>query len=234
MNLYLDLESIPCQRPGFADDLHAEIAANAESLKAAVRAPANYKDEAKIAEFLASARQKIDDEIDAEAEKQYRATALDGTFGEVFCVAVAVEDEPVKVFDLPDALAYLARIYDPRDTPCIIGHNVTFDIRFIWQQAALKRLPCPRWWPKDAKPWEDAIYDTMTKWCGVGNRIKLDKLCRAFGLDGKGDLDGSKVYDYWRDGKHDEIRAYCAADVERVRELHARMTTAMQPLRAAA
>lgn len=224
MNIFLDIETLPCQRSGFADELLADLRASADEQKAAVRAPSNYKDEAKIAEFIASARQKIDDEIEAEAEKQYRATALDGTFGEVFCVAWAIEDEPVQVGDLPCALTALSAAWDPRDAPCIIGHNVMFDIRFIWQQAILKGLPVPRWWPVKAKPWEDAIYDTMTQWVGVGNRIKLEKLCRAFGIEGKGDLDGSKVYDYWLDGRHDEIRAYCMADVERVRQLHRRMT----------
>lgn len=234
MNIYLDIETIPCQRPGFADELLAELRASTDDRKAEVRAPSNYKDEAKIAEFIASARQKIDDEIEAEAEKQYRATALDGTFGEVFCVAVAIEDAPVAVMDLPESLRFLAAAYDPRDTPCVIGHNVTFDIRFVWQQAILKGLTFPRWWPHQAKPWEDAIFDTMTKWCGVGNRIKLDKLCRAFGIQAKGDLDGSKVYDYWAAGRHDEIRAYCAADVERVRQLHSRMTMTPSKLRQAA
>lgn len=224
MNCYLDIETIPCQRPGFADELRAEIAASAEARKAECRAPANYKDEAKIAEYIADARRKIDDDINAEAEKQYRATALDGTFGEVFCVAVAIEDGPVKVYDLPGAIDALAAAWDPRDAPVIVGHNVTFDIRFIWQQAKIKKLPVPRWWPHNAKPWDNVIFDTMTFWCGVGNRIKLDKLCRAFDIEGKGDLDGSKVYDYWIAGRHYEIRTYCAADVERVRQLHERMT----------
>lgn len=234
MNIYLDIETLPCQRPGFADELLADLRASADERKAEVRAPSNYKDEAKIAEFIAAARQKIDDEIDVEAEKQYRATALDGTFGEVFCVAWAIENGPVAVSDLPGALNALAAAWDPRDAPCIIGHNVMFDVRFIWQQAVLRGLTVPRWWPKDAKPWEESIFDTMTKWCGVGNRIKLDKLCRAFGLEGKGDIDGSKVYDYWLDKRHDEIRAYCQADVERVRQLHQRMTGAGERLRKAA
>lgn len=234
MNIYLDIETIPCQRPGFREALRADLQAEADERKAECRAPANYKDEAKIAEFLAAARQKIDDDIEAEVEKQCRATALDGTFGEVFCVAIAVEDGPVTVYDLPGALDALAAARDPRDAPCIIGHNVPFDIRFIWQRARILKLDIPQWWPIRAKPWEDAIYDTMIQWAGVGNRIKLDKLCRAFGIDGKGDIDGSKVYDYWLAGRHDEIRAYCIGDVERVRWLHQRMTGAPQPLRAAA
>lgn len=225
MNIYLDIETLPCQLPGFGDELRAEIAASAEERKAAVRAPANYKDEEKIAAFIIDARQKIDDDIDAVAEKQYRATALDGTFGEVFCVAWAIEDGPIEVSDLAGAFKALQAAYDPRDSPCIIGHNVPWDIRFMWQRARIEGIAAPRWWPVKAKPWEDAIYDTMTQWAGVGNRIKLDKLCKAFGVSGKAGFDGSQVYDAWLAGEHDRIREYCKDDVMRVRDLHKRMTS---------
>ena len=116
MKIFLDLESIPCQRPEFAHELHAELRSSAEERKAECRAPSNYKDEAKIAEYIAAARQKIDDDIDVEAEKQYRATSLDGTFGEVFCVAWAIEDGPLMVSDLQGALDALATVCETRDT----------------------------------------------------------------------------------------------------------------------
>ena len=223
MNIFLDIETIPCQTPGYGDDLRAELAASAEQRKAECKAPANYKDAEKIEAYLVEARRKIDDDIDADAEKQYRATSLDGTFGEVFCVAWAIEDGRIEVSDLPGALNALGAAYEPRDVPCIIGHNVQWDIRFMWQQAKIKNIAAPRWWPIKAKPWEDAIFDTMTQWAGVGNRIKLDKLCKAFGVKGKNGFDGSMVYDAWLDGRHDQIREYCADDVMRVRELYRRM-----------
>lgn len=223
MYLYLDIETLPCQIAGFGDELRAELAADAEAKKAEVRAPANYKDEAKIAEYLASARQKIDDEIDAEAEKKYRATSLDGTFGEVFCVSWAIDDGEIVCDTLADFLSKVCVLDTRTGRPVIVGHNVTFDIRFIWQRAIIEGLTIPRWWPVKAKPWDDVIYDTMTQWVGVGNRVKLDKLCKAFGIKGKDGFDGSMVYDAWLEGKHDQIREYCCDDVMRVRELHRRI-----------
>ena len=223
MNIYLDIETLPCQTAGFGDELRAELAADAEAKKAEVRAPANYKDEAKIAEYIAAARQKIDDEIDAEAEKKYRATALDGTFGEVFCVSWAIDDGEIVCDTLPNFLGKVCALEIRSDRPVIIGHNVSFDIRFIWQRAAIEGLTIPRWWPVKAKPWDDVIFDTMTQWVGVGNRVKLDKLCKAFGIKGKDGFDGSMVYDAWLEGKHDQIREYCCDDVMRVRELHRRI-----------
>jgi 3'-5' exonuclease len=223
MNIYLDIETLPCQLPGFGDDLRAELASEAEAKKAEVRAPSNYKDEAKIAEYVAAARQKIDDEIDAEAEKKYRATALDGTFGEVFCVAWAIDGGDITVGTLYEFFEAAFDMPTPTDRPVIIGHNVPWDIRFMWQSATIKGIPIPRWWPVRAKPWDDVIFDTMTQWAGIGNKISLEKLCKAFGIKGKGGFDGSMVYDAWLEGKHDQIREYCADDVMRVRELHKRI-----------
>jgi hypothetical protein len=54
--------------------------------------------------------------------------------------------------------------------------------------------------------------------------VSLTKIAQFLGLGEKAEgLDGSKVYDAWRDGEHDRIRRYCAADVELVREIHGRI-----------
>ena len=55
-------------------------------------------------------------------------------------------------------------------------------------------------------------------------RISLDKLCKVLGIDSpKGEMDGSKVGDYFRAGRIAEIAAYCRADVAAVRQVHRRM-----------
>ena len=50
MNIYLDIETIPGQQPAVREALAADAAIE----KAAVRAPSNYKDETKIAEYIAA------------------------------------------------------------------------------------------------------------------------------------------------------------------------------------
>jgi predicted PolB exonuclease-like 3'-5' exonuclease len=50
----------------------------------------------------------------------------------------------------------------------------------------------------------------------------MDNLCRALGLAGKGDFDGSMVAQAWADGKHETIIEYCRADVEATRAIHRR------------
>jgi hypothetical protein len=46
----------------------------------------------------------------------------------------------------------------------------------------------------------------------------------AFGLPGKGGVDGSMVAGMVRAGRIDEVAAYCADDVRRVRAIYQRMT----------
>jgi len=107
-----------------------------------------------------------------------------------------------------------------------VGHYITgFDLRFIWQRCVLNRLkPVPRI-PYDAKPWSDSVFDTCIEWKGNGKSSgSLNALCKAFGLEGKGDIDGSKVYDEYLAGHYQNIIDYCKDDVHKVRELHKCMT----------
>ena len=112
----------------------------------------------------------------------------------------------------------------------IIGHNVSaFDLRFLVQRSMILGVkPHPVLARAAAcKPWEtDRVYDTMVQWAGVGNRISLDKLCKALGIPGKGDLDGSKVWDYVQAGRIAEVADYCADDVRKVWAVYQRMTFA--------
>lgn len=74
MNIYLDIETIPGQSPTVRDALSASAALE----KADVRAPSNYKDETKIAEYIAAKHA----EIDSAADEKWRKTALDGAYGQ--------------------------------------------------------------------------------------------------------------------------------------------------------
>ncbi len=235
--LYLDIETIPGQDPAVMDALRADAAID----KAAVKAPSNYKDEAKIAEFIAAKHAEIDAEVDA----KWRKTSFDGAYGQLAVIGAAMESgEPVTFWgDAWNQPVYESQILgnfaawldsqiarNEALTTIIVGHYVSdFDLRFIRQRCimvgvrphAVIARAC------EAKPWEtDKVYDTMVQWAGVKGSIGLDRLCRAMGLPGKGDIDGSKVWDYVRDGRIAEVAAYCADDVKRARAVHRRMTFA--------
>ena len=64
----------------------------------------------------------------------------------------------------------------------------------------------------------------MPAWAGAGNRISLDKLCKALGLPGKADdIDGSKVWDFVKAGRIAEVAEYCKDDVRKARACHERI-----------
>jgi hypothetical protein len=55
-------------------------------------------------------------------------------------------------------------------------------------------------------------------------RVSLDALCLALGVQGKGGIDGSMVAEMVRQGRIDDVAAYCVQDVRCVRACYQRMT----------
>lgn len=222
MIITLDLETCPSQCP----DLKAEFLAN-------VKAPAQYKKPESIAEW-------IKENGEAEAEAAWRKTSFDGAYGHICVIGMAVDEgAPAAIYDddwhaneanvLRHAFTWIDAICKDRPTerPVFVGHNlVEFDLRFLFQRAVVLGVKPSRYIPFTAKPWEDSVFDTMTRWCGLKDRIKLDKLAKVFGLDGKGDMDGSQVWQYVRDGRIAEVAEYCKNDVALTRAIYQRMTFA--------
>ena len=231
MNLYLDIETIP----GQGAEVIELFKADAEQEKAEAKAPANYKDEAKIAEFIAAKHA----EIDAGIEERWRKTSFDGALGHVAVIGYAINDQsPATIyrddFGTLDAESYILSTFfeaiTEASTRALAGHNVLdFDLRFLFQRAVMLGIRPPACIPFDAKPWDKTVFDTMTAWAGARNRVSQDKLCRAFGIAGKGaeigeEIDGSMVWDFVKAGRIADVAKYCAGDVERVRAIHRRLT----------
>lgn len=220
MLITLDIETCPSQ----SEDLRAEFLAS-------VKAPAQYKKPESIADWMRENAQ-------AEAEANWRKTSFDGAYGHVCVIGLAFNDsEPVAIYAndwLQMESTVLANAFSliddmcaerPNERPIFVGHNlVEFDLRFLFQRAVVLGVKPSRHIPFSAKPWDDSVFDTMTRWVGVKDRVKLDKLAKVCGLSGKGDIDGSMVWDYVRDGKIAEIAEYCRHDVALARAIYKRMT----------
>jgi hypothetical protein len=70
--------------------------------------------------------------------------------------------------------------------PVFVGHNVIdFDLRFLFQRSVMLGARPPSCIPFDAKPWDGSVFDTMTGWAGIRNRVSMDKLCKVFGFEEK-------------------------------------------------
>tara|TARA_R100000365_G_C2745974_1_gene75046 strand:- start:1725 stop:2408 length:684 start_codon:yes stop_codon:yes gene_type:complete len=217
--LYLDIETIPSQDTA----VHERIAAT-------ITPPGTLKKPESIAEWEAEKKP-------AAVKEAIAKTSFDGALGHICCIGWAVGDQEPKAVDIGNVdnekrmLEFFVNAIHAQSrqlvTPTVVGHNVVdFDIRFIWQRAIILGVRLPGWFPRDPKPWGDDTFDTMTAFAGARNRISMDNLCRALGIPGKGEVDGSMVAGMWERGEFAQIAHYCREDVERTRAIHKRMMIA--------
>jgi predicted PolB exonuclease-like 3'-5' exonuclease len=224
MKVYVDIETIPGQSPALRQEIAASVAP-----------PGNYKKVDTLAKWE-------DEQKPAQVEEAWRRTSFDGDRGEIVCIAWAVEDAPIdcvyralkasETTMLADFFLQIQGEVTRRHglIPHWIGHNVAdFDLRFLFQRAVILGLEPPFRLSQDARPGGDFVSDTMTAWAGYRNRISLDRLCKALGIATKGtepggeDIDGSKVWDFVKAERIEEVALYCRADVDRVRRVYKRL-----------
>lgn len=173
--------------------------------------------------------------IDKAAKKaatELEKTSLSGLFGELAVISWAQsDDEPITLLrdmDNPDGERELLRCFsdcDGIDAPSIVAHNAEFDRLMIRQRAIVHGVKLPKiYMAHDVKPWESQWRCTMALWTDDRRgRVSLDDLCLALGLPGKDGIDGSMVDGMVRAGRIDEVAAYCADDVRRVRAVYQRI-----------
>lgn len=215
--VYFDIETIPCQDDGYL-----------ETLKRKVTAPAQYKKPDSIEKWLAENRA-------SEAAEMMAKTSFDGGRGHVCTIAWAKNDGKIEVRhaktldDERDVIAHFFSDLDPYHSERLVGHNITgFDLPFLRKRAVALgiKMPGPSSFPRDPKPWDKNVCDTMAMWAGGTNRISMDNLCDVLGIRGKDGFDGSMVADAWKRGDHATIIEYCRDDVWRTREIHKRFLAA--------
>ena len=211
--IYLDIETIPNQSPEY----RAKVRKN-------IKAPASYKKQESIDKWIA-------ENGDAAADEAVAKTSFDPAHGHICTIGFAIGDgeaqavhaeaEECEQLIIESFFAALPELGMNQ----IVGHYITgFDIPFILRRAIILgvKLPPSVAFPRQPKPWDDCVFDTMVAWAGPRDRISQDNLCKALGLQCKGDFDGSMVAKAWADGEHQTIADYCKRDVETVREIHKR------------
>lgn len=235
--LFLDIETNTTDRADVVDYIAGQCADDLVNALAEVKAPGNYKDEAKIAEFIANKRAELQSDHEKTIAAKVAKTGLDGAFGRVCVIGWTFDDGEVQEFHNAVDEAALLQAFNSQLPigklfECtVVGHNVSaFDLRFLAQRYIVNKIKPPLIIRRaaEAKPWEaDKVFDTMVQWAGVGQKIKLDKLCLALGIPSpKGEIDGSKVAEFVAAGRIEEVAAYCKRDVEATRAIYKRMTFA--------
>lgn len=239
VNFYFDIETIPCQN---AEEVASMRSAADERLAVdlkAIRAPSNYKDAAKIDEYITAAQSKLIVEHDAACEAEWLKTSFDGGVGQICVIGWALDDgTPASIYcdgfspaAEAKALRDFFRHVEQLGAGCRvtwIGHNhVGFDLPFIWKRAMVLGVKPPFNFPRAPKPWAENVFDTMVQWDSQQRAGgSMDRLCRLLGIPGKGDISGADVWPMVQSGRIEEVAAYCRDDVIRTRALHKRMTFA--------
>lgn len=210
--------------------------------------PAGEESHAKL-EVLFEKKRKEDDLL----EDFLLRTSFDGAFGRIFCIGYAVDDGPLEAFagdekkileDFWELVSKLDRDVPPpsgnygyrsgygkQNNVLFVGHNVMdFDMRFIYQRSIVLGVK-PSLEVSFARYRSDQIYDTMREWSKwSSSSVGLETLALALDIPSpKEGIDGSQVFDFYKQGRGAEIIEYCKRDVETTRALYQRMVFAKAP-----
>ena len=155
------------------------------------------------------------------ADQLWRGQALNPNEGRIICVGLKAPDGEVTTTHWGDDEKWLLsktfddirRMAGMGTVPRFIGHNVRFDLEFLWKRAViLEEHPlCDIPW--DGRHDKD-YYCTMQAWAGFGKRISLRNLAAILGLPEPETSPGSEVLDHYLDGDMELIGDHCAEDIK--------------------
>lgn len=214
MKVVLDIETIPC-----SEDVQA--------LLPEVEPPSNVSaDPSRLEKWHAQDRA-------AQIDHQYRRTALDPSYGRVFCIGYLAFEErfgPQEVVTLfgNDERALLERFWQTigrwKDAYIITHNGLQFDLPFLWKRSVVNRIR-PSVDFKLTRYRTDLIFDTMAVWTNWEPRsgIKLETLAAILGV-GQKSGSGAAVYELWKNREYRAIAEYCANDVYLTYACYCRMT----------
>jgi len=212
---FVDIETIPTQSPAIRDRFRSEV-----------KCPGNIKKQESIDAWLA-------ENADTCAAEAIAKTSFDPAHGHICTIAWAFDgEEPdtahAETVDAErDVLAAFFGALRPNHRYTFVGHYIGgFDLRFILCRAVVLGVKIPQAIPRDPKPWDKTVFDTMTAWAGARGTVSMDRLCEALGIPGKGDFSGADVAEAWANGEHQKIAGYCAEDVRRTRAIWERFQAA--------
>lgn len=215
MDIFFDIETIP--------------GSDAKPSGDDIKVPGNYKDPAKIAAYQ-----------HAHAEEAWRKQSLVSPKGRVWVIGFAVEDASPLSTTVQNEAEAMVEFWDiitsahgprlRRESIRWIGFNIkSFDMNWLYHRAVkygmhelMGAIPRGRY--------SDFIIDIRDEWNGGDWKAEgtLDDIARFLGVGRKTPgIDGSKVFDYWRKGRFDEVAAYCRDDVTLTRDVYRKMHPAV-------
>jgi len=175
-------------------------------------------------------------------DEEYRGLALNPEYGRLLCVGLIVEiggkiihrgvlgrDRATKLFHLDEArtLRALWKLLAPFDQrrDLLIGFNVLdFDLHYICTRSVIKKVR-PSIDVCFARYRSRPVFDVMWEFTHWRKKISLNDVAEILGLESskRDGVNGSKVYDLFTEGRHEEIACYCMRDVELTRAVYHRL-----------
>jgi len=214
--IILDIETIGSGDP---EETKAENAKD-------IQAPAAIKKAETIADWHNGAG-KYEGVKDALVEETFRKRSFDGGTGELISISgctdgtVIVKTTDGNESDLINS--FVDEINSSMIVPFFIGHNIKFDLEFLWKRCVILGIKPNFKLPFNGRHNSD-FYCTMQAWAGYNKFISQDKLCKILGLPPKpDDINGANVYDHYLKGDLKRIGEYNAQDVDTVRAIYNKM-----------
>jgi predicted PolB exonuclease-like 3'-5' exonuclease len=173
----------------------------------------------------------LEAQIQIDEAEIIKKLSLSAATAKIICLGYAIEPSLTHAVDVlegeeTDIIKNFWKL--AADCNLFVGHNILdFDLRFIVQRSVIHQIKPSRDIPF-SRFRNAPVYDTMHEWSKWGREhTSLDSLAKALGIPSpKENLDGSKVYPYYRAGRLGEIIAYCKRDVDSVRQIYHRLTFA--------
>ena len=242
--LVVDIETAMVQdaaaRAAICNRVRKTVHASHEKKRKAIKAKYKLKEtvEKHLAELGSRAGQEIVLTNDA-----IHSTPLNGGLGEVFCCGFALGEQPPQCYYRKDIGGIMAHPpaagcsgYDGekelltafmgfvREEPLVgfAGHNVEFDLRFLFQRCAVRGVPVPVSLASAIKYRSSKnVFDTMTIWSGwQGKRVSLDELAEYLGIPGKTEEVSGAVVPHLIENNHGaKVVEYNLNDVEVSRQV---------------
>ena len=171
-------------------------------------------------------------ETDDERVKVLDTLGLDPCTGRIICIGVYwLELDRSRAYCQSDERELLANFWSDigqiRPQRFVTFNGKSFDFPYINIRSAIHYVPIPRDILLDSRRFRTEQHFDVREILTNFERYRkgtLEFFCQIFGVHSpKSELNGSKVGEYFKDGRLDEIARYCLADCKATGELYLRL-----------
>ncbi len=169
---------------------------------------------------------------DEERQRVLDSLGLDPSTGRIICIGVYwLEVDRSRAYCQSDERELLANFWSDlgqiRPTRFVTFNGKSFDFPYIKVRSAILEVPIPRDIMLDTRRFSTERHFDVREALTNYDRYRkgtLEFFCEIFGVPSPKDgIDGSKVGDYFKQGRLDEIAHYCLADCKATAGLYQRL-----------